>query len=44
MSTKDFARKLAEDDGFAHSVAASPKIWLIGDEDDFTKLVANRQA
>jgi predicted nucleotidyltransferase/DNA-binding HxlR family transcriptional regulator len=43
MSIRDFARKLAEGDGFARSVAASPKIWLIGDEDDFTKLVAYRQ-
>ncbi|UUZ64764.1 nucleotidyltransferase domain-containing protein [Polaromonas sp. P1-6] len=44
MSTQDFARKLAEGDGFARSVAASPKIWLIGGEDDFAKLVAHRQA
>ena len=44
MTTKDFARKLAAGDGFARSVAASPKIWLIGGEDDFAKLVAHRQA
>lgn len=44
MSMQDFARKLAEGDGFARSVVASPKIWLIGDEDDFAKLVAYRQA
>lgn len=44
MSTQDFARKLADGDGFARSVAASPKIWLIGGEDDFAKLVAHRQA
>lgn len=40
MSTQDFARKLAEADGFARSVAASPKIWLIGGEDDFELLKA----
>ncbi len=44
MSTQDFARKLADGDGFSRSVAASPKIWLIGGEDDFAKLVAHRQA
>ena len=44
MSVKDFARKLAEGDGFARSVMASPKIWLIGGENDFAKLVAHRQA
>ena len=44
MSPHDFARKLADGDGFARSVAASPKIWLIGAEDDFAKLVACRQA
>lgn len=44
MSMQDFARKLAEGDGFARSVVVSPKIWLIGDEDDFAKLVAHWQA
>jgi predicted nucleotidyltransferase/DNA-binding HxlR family transcriptional regulator len=44
MSMQDFARKFAEGDGFARSVVASPKIWLIGDDDDFAKLVAHRQA
>lgn len=40
-STQDFARKLAEGDGFARrSQAASPKIWLMGDEDDFELLKA----
>jgi predicted nucleotidyltransferase/DNA-binding HxlR family transcriptional regulator len=43
MLMQDFARKLADGDGFARSVAAGPKIWLIGDEDDFAKLVAYRQ-
>jgi DNA-binding transcriptional ArsR family regulator len=44
MTSKDFARKFADGDGFVRSVAASPKIWLIGGEDDFAKLVAHRQA
>ena len=44
MSTADFARKFAEGDGFACSVAANPRIWLIGGEDDFAKLASYRQA
>lgn len=44
MSVQDFSRKLAEGDGFARSVATGPKIWLMGGEDDFAKLVAHRQA
>lgn len=44
MSPADFARKLAEGDGFARSVAANPRIWLIGDEDDFAELASHRQA
>lgn len=44
MTSKEFVRKLAAGDGFARSVAASPRIWLIGGEDDFAKLVAHRQA
>ncbi|MFC5520834.1 MarR family transcriptional regulator [Polaromonas jejuensis] len=43
MSTKDFSRKFSGGDGFARSVAVSPKIWLIGGEDDFAKLIAHRQ-
>ncbi len=38
MPPQDFARKLTDGDGFARSVAASPKIWLIGSDDDFAKL------
>ena len=30
--------------GFACNVAAGPKIWLIGSDDDFAELVAHRQA
>ena len=44
MTTKDFVKKFAGGDGFARSVAVSPKIWLIGGEDDFAKLIAHRQA
>ena len=44
MSMQDFSRKFAEGDGFARSVAKGPKIWLMGGEDDFAKLVAHRQA
>lgn len=44
MSIRDFARKLASGDGFAVSVAASPRIWLIGGEDDFAELAAHRKA
>ena len=44
MSTADFVRKFAEGDGFACSVAANPRIWLIGGEDDFAKLASYRQA
>jgi predicted nucleotidyltransferase len=44
MREKDFASRYADGDGFARSVVASPKIWLIGGEDDFAKLIAHRQA
>ena len=44
MSAKDFTRRFKEGDGFARNVVASPKIWLIGSDDDFAKLVAHRQA
>jgi len=44
MSVADFAKKLKEEQGFATSVAASPKIWIKGDENDFAKLVEHREA
>ena len=44
MLPKDFARKLADDDGFARSVVKGSRLWLIGSEDDFAKLVAHRSA
>lgn len=44
MSVADFAGKLKLGQGFAVNVAASPKIWLKGDADDFAELVAHRKA
>ena len=43
MAPREFARKWAADDGFARSVAKGPRIWLIGDEDDFAELAAHRK-
>lgn len=43
MASRDFARKLAADDGFARSVAKGPRIWLIGGEDDLAELAAHRK-
>ena len=40
----DFAHKAAQDRGFARRVAESPRIWLVGGEDDFAELVAHRKA
>jgi predicted nucleotidyltransferase len=42
MPRADFARRWSAGDGFACSVAASPKIWLKGEEHDFAELVAHR--
>ena len=44
MSASDFVHKLADGGGFVRNVVAGPKIWLIGGDDDFAKLVAHRQA
>jgi predicted nucleotidyltransferase len=44
MSIADFAKKLKEKQGFAANVAASPKLWIKGDENDFAKLVEHREA
>ncbi|MBT2301055.1 nucleotidyltransferase domain-containing protein [Variovorax paradoxus] len=44
MSVADFARKLKEGQGFAVNVAAGPKIWLKGEENDFAELVEHRKA
>ena len=43
MAPKGFGRKLAAGDGFALSVAQGPRIWLMGDEDDFAELAAHRK-
>lgn len=44
MKPKDFAAKVAAEDGFARSVVRGPRIWLVGGEDDFAELVAHRAA
>jgi predicted nucleotidyltransferase len=44
MTTKDFARQLAADDGFAKSVAQGARLWVKGGESDFAELVAHRPA
>ena len=44
MTEREFARRLAEGDGFARSIAKGSRLWLKGDENDFAKLVAHRQA
>jgi len=44
MTARDFARRLASADGFARSVAKGQRLWLIGGENDFAELVADRKA
>jgi predicted nucleotidyltransferase len=44
MRMTDFARKLKEGQGFAVSVAGSPRIWIKGEENDFAKLAEHREA
>lgn len=44
MAPREFARKAAQGDGFVSSVVGSPRIWLIGGEDDLAELVAHREA
>jgi predicted nucleotidyltransferase len=44
MTPREFSRKLASGDGFARSVAKGARLWLIGGEDDFAELAANRKA
>jgi len=43
MTPREFSRKLRKGDGFARSVAASPRIWLIGGDSDLAELAAHRQ-
>lgn len=44
MRTSEFEQRFAEGDGFARSVAKGERLWLIGGEDDFAELVADRKA
>lgn len=44
MTPADFARKLAEGDGFAVSVMRGEKIWLMGNNHDLTELAQDRPA
>lgn len=44
MSAREFARKLSDGDGFVRSLVASPRLWLIGDDDDLAELAAHRKA
>jgi len=44
MTARAFMQALAAGDGFARSVVQGPKLWLMGDKDDFAKLAAHRTA
>ncbi len=44
MSAKQFASDLANEERFAERLAAEPKIFVIGDENDFRKLTQNQAA
>lgn len=44
MTKRDFAQRWASGDGFARSVAKGERLWLMGGEDDFAELVADRKA
>jgi predicted nucleotidyltransferase len=44
MTSADFARKLAEGDGFAVSVMQGEKLWLMGNDHDLTELAQDRPA
>lgn len=41
---QDFVAKVGEGDGYALSVVQGPRIWLLGNEDDFAELVAHRKS
>lgn len=41
MAVREFGEKLGQD-GFVRRIMASPRLWLIGDEDEFGELAANR--
>lgn len=42
MTRREFARRLAEGDGFARSVTKGDKLWLKGEEGDLAEPVENR--
>lgn len=44
MSAKQFANALAEQERFAERLVAEPKIFVIGDENEFRKLAQNQAA
>jgi predicted nucleotidyltransferase/DNA-binding HxlR family transcriptional regulator len=44
LRAREFEQRFAEGDGFARSVAKGQRLWLIGGEDDFAELVADRKA
>jgi predicted nucleotidyltransferase len=44
MSVRKFSELRASGDGFARSVAKGERLWLLGGEDDFAELVADRKA
>jgi predicted nucleotidyltransferase len=44
MSAKQFASDLANQERFAERLVAEPKIFVIGDENEFRKLTQNQAA
>ena len=44
MTPREFSRKIASGDGFARSVVKGARLWVVGGEDDFTKLASHRAA
>ena len=44
MAVEEFRAKLRETNGFAGRVATGVRIWLVGDEDEFGKLVEDQTA
>lgn len=44
MSIAEFAENLRDGQGFAVNVAAGPKLWIKGEDNDFAELVEHRKA
>lgn len=44
MTARDFSRKVAAGDGFTRSVVKGARLWVVGGEDDFAKLIGHRSA